>query len=80
MTKSTYSPRRYFILSTAGKLIFTTYALPLSSVLFKTDDITSLSDEDEDEATGYVGVMQAIISIFAVEGDRLRFIKLRVPR
>ncbi|KAL8276925.1 hypothetical protein RQP46_010653 [Phenoliferia psychrophenolica] len=52
---SRYSPRRYFILSTAGKLVFTT-------------------DPDEEEATGYVGVMQAIISIFADEGDRLRYV------
>ncbi|KAM0746693.1 DUF254-domain-containing protein [Meredithblackwellia eburnea MCA 4105] len=50
-----YTPRRYFILSSAGKLIFTT-------------------DKDEDEATVNVGVMQAIISIFADEGDRLRYI------
>ena len=29
-------------------------------------------DENEEEATGYVGVMQAVISIFADEGDKLR--------
>ncbi|SCZ88089.1 BZ3500_MvSof-1268-A1-R1_Chr2-1g04181 [Microbotryum saponariae] len=49
------TPRRYFILSSAGKLIFTT-------------------DLDDEEATGYVGVMQAIISIFADEGDKLRYV------
>ncbi|SCV72231.1 BQ2448_4925 [Microbotryum intermedium] len=49
------TPRRYFILSSAGKLIFTT-------------------ESDEEEATGYVGVMQAIISIFADEGDKLRYV------
>lgn len=31
-------------------------------------------DADEEEATGHVGVMQAIISIFADEGDKLRYI------
>ncbi|KAI5474316.1 vacuolar fusion protein MON1, partial [Pseudohyphozyma bogoriensis] len=48
--------RRYFILSTAGKLVFTT-------------------DKDESLATGYASVMQAIISIFADEGDRLRMVE-----
>ncbi|ORY89278.1 vacuolar fusion protein MON1, partial [Leucosporidium creatinivorum] len=55
------SPRRYFILSSAGKLIFTTFV-----------------DPDEEEATGYVGVMQAIISIFADEKDKLRCVLLYV--
>ncbi|GAA5847303.1 hypothetical protein JCM5353_004230 [Sporobolomyces roseus] len=45
--------RRYFILSTAGKLVYT-------------------SDSDEDMASGLVGVMQAIVSIFADEGDKIR--------
>lgn len=31
-------------------------------------------DPDEEEATGYVGVMQAIISIFADEKDKLRHV------
>ncbi|KWU44365.1 DUF254-domain-containing protein, partial [Rhodotorula sp. JG-1b] len=50
-----YLPRRYFILSTAGKLVYT-------------------SDTSEEAATGLVGVMQAIISIFADEGDKIRYI------
>ncbi|KAK4056699.1 Vacuolar fusion protein mon1 [Microbotryomycetes sp. JL221] len=50
-----YQPRQYFMLSSAGKLIFTT-------------------EKDEEEATNFVGVMQAIISIFADERDRLRYI------
>ncbi|GAA5926652.1 guanine nucleotide exchange factor MON1 [Sporobolomyces koalae] len=49
----TYDKRRYFILSTAGKLVYT-------------------SDHDEDMASGLVGVMQAIVSIFADEGDKIR--------
>ncbi|CDR48687.1 hypothetical protein NBRC10512_001399 [Rhodotorula toruloides] len=48
-------PRRYFVLSTAGKLVYT-------------------SDDDEEAATGLVGVMQAIISIFADEGDKIRYV------
>ncbi|POY73088.1 hypothetical protein BMF94_3926 [Rhodotorula taiwanensis] len=50
-----YLPRRYFILSTAGKLVYT-------------------SDPNEEAATGLVGVMQAIVSIFADEGDKIRYI------
>ncbi|GAA5877863.1 hypothetical protein JCM3774_000198 [Rhodotorula dairenensis] len=50
-----YMPRRYFILSTAGKLVYT-------------------SDASEEAATGLVGVMQAIVSIFADEGDKIRYI------
>lgn len=30
--------------------------------------------DPEEEATTYVGVMQAIVSIFADEGDRIRYI------
>ncbi|GJN94002.1 hypothetical protein Rhopal_007065-T1 [Rhodotorula paludigena] len=47
---------RYFVLSTAGKLVYT-------------------SDVDEESATGLVGVMQAIVSIFADEGDKIRFVQ-----
>ncbi|GAA5979415.1 hypothetical protein JCM11641_005027 [Rhodosporidiobolus odoratus] len=50
-----YSRRRYFVLSTAGKLVWT-------------------SDLDEENAAGLVGVMQAIVSIFADEGDKIRYI------
>ncbi|KAK4054502.1 Vacuolar fusion protein mon1 [Microbotryomycetes sp. JL201] len=48
-------PRQYYMLSAAGKLIFTT-------------------EQEEEEATSFVGVMQAIISIFADENDKLRHI------
>ncbi|GAA5866444.1 hypothetical protein JCM8547_000627 [Rhodosporidiobolus lusitaniae] len=50
-----YQQRRYFVLSTAGKLIWT-------------------SDQDEEQAAGLVGVMQAIVSIFADEGDKIRYV------
>ncbi|KAM0791330.1 hypothetical protein ACM66B_005800 [Microbotryomycetes sp. NB124-2] len=50
-----YQPRQYYMLSSAGKLIFTT-------------------EPEEEEATSFVGVMQAIISIFADENDKLRYI------
>ncbi|GAA6015710.1 hypothetical protein JCM11491_002454 [Sporobolomyces phaffii] len=53
----TYEKRRYFILSTAGKLVYT-------------------SDADEDMASGLVGVMQAIVSIFADEGDKIRCVEV----
>ncbi|GAA5970190.1 hypothetical protein JCM21900_005873 [Sporobolomyces salmonicolor] len=52
---SLYQRRRYFILSTAGKLVYT-------------------SDDDDEAATGLVGVMQAIVSIFADEGDKIRYV------
>ena len=35
-------------------------------------DLLAHSDDDEEAATGLVGVMQAIVSIFADEGDKLR--------
>ncbi|GAA6059183.1 hypothetical protein JCM10212_005528 [Sporobolomyces blumeae] len=50
-------PRRYFILSTAGKLVYT-------------------SDQNEEMATGLVGAMQAIVSIFADEGDKIRCVEV----
>ncbi|GAA5872112.1 hypothetical protein JCM16303_000983 [Sporobolomyces ruberrimus] len=55
--KKGYEKRRYFILSTAGKLVYT-------------------SDADEDMASGLVGVMQAIVSIFADEGDKIRCVEV----
>ncbi|GAA5881996.1 hypothetical protein JCM1840_002092 [Sporobolomyces johnsonii] len=56
-----YQRRRYFILSTAGKLVYT-------------------SDDDEEAATGLVGVMQAIVSIFADEGDKIRYVDVGPTR
>ncbi|GAA94554.1 hypothetical protein E5Q_01206 [Mixia osmundae IAM 14324] len=37
--------------------------------------VFSSEEQDEDATTSYMGVMQAIISIFADEGDRLKVIK-----
>ncbi|GAA6021944.1 hypothetical protein JCM10207_002611 [Rhodosporidiobolus poonsookiae] len=61
VVRTRYLPRRYFVLSTAGKLVWT-------------------SDPDEEEATGLVGVMQALVSIFASEGDKIRFITTGATR
>ena len=50
------SHRRYFILSTAGKLVYAS------------------DPEDAEAATTYAGVMQALVSIFADDDDRLRYL------
>lgn len=34
-------------------------------------------EENEEEASGYAGVMQAIVSIFADEGDKIRLVMCR---
>lgn len=48
------SKRKYFILSSAGKPVWST------------------EEDGETDVTGQAGVMQAIVSIFADEGDKLR--------
>lgn len=51
--------RKYFILTSAGKPVYAS---------------TGDDDADEDMVTASIGVMQVIISIFADEGDKLRYI------
>lgn len=52
-------------------LYYVSYSL-LSAASHLLTTFLRRSDPDEEEATGYVGVMQAIISIFADEKDKLR--------
>ncbi|KAF9645158.1 DUF254-domain-containing protein [Thelephora ganbajun] len=52
-----YPPRQYFVLTDAGKPVFTT-----------------LRDEDSVEVASSIGIMQALISVFLDEHDKLRSI------
>ncbi|KAH8825219.1 trafficking protein Mon1-domain-containing protein [Flagelloscypha sp. PMI_526] len=56
---SAFPPRDYFVLTDAGKPVY-----------------TSRPEEDAlDHFTGPMGVMQALISIFIDDGDKLRYVK-----
>ena len=52
-----YPPRQYFVLTDAGKPVFTT-----------------LRDEDSVEVASSIGIMQALISVFLDDRDKLRSI------
>ena len=86
-----YPDRKYYILSSAGKPIYISHASlsrrkrrreqrrgqqhTLSSADLN-DANTADSDEEDERSTTQVGVMQALISIFADEdSDKLRFIR-----
>lgn len=53
-----YPPRQYFVLTEAGKPVF----------------ISRQEDEASDNFTSTIGVMQALVSIFLDDGDKLRCI------
>ncbi|PPR07114.1 hypothetical protein CVT24_010950 [Panaeolus cyanescens] len=55
---SRYMPREYFILTDAGKPVF----------------ISRPGGEDQDGMTSTIGIMQALISVFLDDGDKLRSI------
>ncbi|KAI0074029.1 DUF254-domain-containing protein [Panus rudis PR-1116 ss-1] len=54
----TYVPRQYFVLTEAGKPVF----------------ISQQRDEDADNFTSVIGLMQALISVFLDDGDKIRCI------
>ncbi|KAL0961249.1 hypothetical protein HGRIS_006211 [Hohenbuehelia grisea] len=59
-----FTPRQYFVLTDAGKPVF-----------------VSRSDEyDNDTLTSTIGIMQALISVFIDENDKLRCINTRSSR
>ncbi|KAJ7781773.1 trafficking protein Mon1-domain-containing protein [Mycena maculata] len=55
---SRYLPRQYFILTDAGKPVFTSRA----------------GGEDSENMTSTIGIMQALISVFIDDGDKIRCI------
>ncbi|TFK27965.1 DUF254-domain-containing protein [Coprinopsis marcescibilis] len=55
---SRYSPREYFILTDAGKPVF----------------VSRPGSEDQDNTSSVIGVMQALISVFVDDKDKLRCI------
>lgn len=57
LTVDDYPPRQYFILTDAGKPVFTT-----------------LRDDDSVEVASSIGIMQALISVFLDDRDKLRSI------
>ncbi|KAF7792599.1 hypothetical protein EIP86_003695 [Pleurotus ostreatoroseus] len=54
----TYPARQYFVLTDAGKPVF----------------ISRQEDEESDQFTSVIGLMQALISVFIDDGDKLRCI------
>ncbi|KAI9512410.1 trafficking protein Mon1-domain-containing protein [Russula earlei] len=57
-TADVYPPRQYFILTDAGKPVFTRHL-----IIHESDDLASI-----------VGIMQALISVFLDDGDKIRCI------
>lgn len=57
LTADDYPPRQYFVLTDAGKPVFTT-----------------LRDDDSVEVASSIGIMQALISVFLDDRDKLRSI------
>ncbi|KAF5338985.1 hypothetical protein D9611_008733 [Ephemerocybe angulata] len=55
---SRYAPREYFVLTNAGKPVF----------------VSRPGREDNDNTASVIGVMQALISVFIDEGDKIRSI------
>ncbi|KAG2010039.1 vacuolar fusion protein MON1 [Coprinopsis cinerea AmutBmut pab1-1] len=55
---SRYRPREYFILTDAGKPVF----------------VSRPGNEDQDNTASVIGVMQALISVFIDDGDKIRCI------
>ena len=55
---NSFPPRRYFVLTDAGKPVF----------------ISNEEDRDGDNLASVIGLMQALISVFIDDGDKLRCI------
>ena len=76
VTVSRYPPREYFILTDAGKPVFIRFQSQSMSLLLARL-IIALSrpgGTDQDDMASTVGVMQALISVFLDDGDKLRCI------
>ena len=76
VTVSRYPPREYFILTDAGKPVFIRFRSQSMSLLLARL-IIALSrpgGTDQDDMASTVGVMQALISVFLDDGDKLRCI------
>ncbi|CAL1713268.1 unnamed protein product [Somion occarium] len=58
VSPETYSPRQYFVLTDAGKPVF----------------ISHQQNEESDAFTSTIGLMQALISVFLDDGDKIRCI------
>ncbi|KAF5330264.1 hypothetical protein D9758_014446 [Tetrapyrgos nigripes] len=70
-----YPPRDYFILTDAGKPVFARYAWA-TVIIFEMFLIESSSSRshDADDMTSTFGIIQALISVFIDDGDKLRCI------
>jgi len=72
-----YPPREYYVLTDAGKPVFTRYLMIFPSLVCNMAEhfYYSRSDsEDMDNIASTVGVMQALISVFLADNDKLRCI------
>ncbi|KAK9893695.1 DUF254-domain-containing protein [Cystobasidium minutum MCA 4210] len=75
--KASSHPRRYFVLTSAGKPVFASDSnwRKRRQVPDSTATIEEAREEDSEEMlTSLVGVIQAIISLYAVENDMIRYI------
>lgn len=73
-----FPPRQYFVLTDAGKPVFIQLVLviPLQVGVYLSTNVSSQPDNpDAPDPTATLGVVQALISIFLDDGDRLRSIK-----
>ncbi|KAI8971160.1 trafficking protein Mon1-domain-containing protein [Trametes punicea] len=69
-----YPPRQYFVLTDAGKPVFIRWSE--TSTALRPLSLISCSDRDanSDSVTSMLGVIQALVSIFLDDGDKLRCI------
>lgn len=81
LTASRYPPREYFVLTDAGKPVFTRYyhSHPLAPISIATEHCNVLlhsrpGSEDSDNVISTIGIMQALISVFLDDDDKLRCI------
>ncbi|KAL6303478.1 trafficking protein Mon1-domain-containing protein [Sparassis latifolia] len=58
LTVDIYPPRQYFVLTDAGKPVF----------------ISRREDDDSESFTSTIGIMQALVSVFVDDGDKIRCI------
>ncbi|KAI0269832.1 trafficking protein Mon1-domain-containing protein [Gloeopeniophorella convolvens] len=72
-----FPPRQYFVLTDAGKPVFTRRATSLTLRGDSASDLRAYSrsmEHDSDDIASTMGIMQALISVFLDDGDKLRCI------
>lgn len=69
-----YPPRQYFVLTDAGKPVFIRYLHRIHEYGVLFIFFSHQQAEDSDNFTSMIGLMQALISVFLDDGDKIRCI------